>query len=134
MILLDGGLTKNKFVKVDFFAYASLKKRFMKVILDLLENEIGKHEFRKVKNNLYFKDKEGFYVFATKNKFNSLDNLISYVCRYLSRPVMDESRILDYDGNSVTFWYQRHEDGVIVIEKIHAYEFIHRLIIHKEDL
>lgn len=130
MILLDGGLAKNKFVKVDFFAYSSLRKRFMKVILDLLENEIGKDEFRKVKNQLYLKDKNGFYVFAPKNKFNSLDNLLSYVCRYLSRPVMAESRILDYDGTFVTFWYQRHEDDIIVIEKIHAHEFIHRLIIH----
>lgn len=43
---------------------------------------------------------------------------------------MAESRILDYDGTFVTFWYQRHTDNVIVIEKIHAYEFIHRLIIH----
>ena len=43
---------------------------------------------------------------------------------------MAESRILDYDGIFVTFWYQRHTDNVIVIEKIHAYEFIHRLIIH----
>lgn len=130
MILLDGGLSKNKFVKVDFFAYSSLRKRFMKVILDLLENEIGKTEFRKLKNILYLKDKNGFYVFAPKNKFKSLNNLLSYVCRYLSRPVMAESRILDYDGDFVTFWYQRHEDDLEVIEKIHAYEFIHRLIIH----
>lgn len=130
MILLDGGFAKNKFVKVDFFAYASLKKRFMKVLLDLLENEIGKDSFSKIKNQLYLKDKNGFYVFAPKNKFNSLNNLLSYVCRYLSRPVMAESRILDYDGDFVTFWYQRHEDDIIVIEKIHSYEFIHRLIIH----
>ena len=43
---------------------------------------------------------------------------------------MAESRIIDYDGDFVTFWYQRHEDDLVVIEKIHAYEFIHRLIIH----
>ena len=43
---------------------------------------------------------------------------------------MAESRILDYDGQFVTFWYQRHEDDIIVIEKLHAYEFIQRLIMH----
>ncbi len=43
---------------------------------------------------------------------------------------MAESRIIDYDGQYVTFWYQRHEDDVIVIEKLHAYEFIQRLIMH----
>ena len=73
---------------------------------------------------------KGFYVYAPKCKFKSIDGLISYVCRYLSRPVMAESRILDYDGTFVTFWYQRHNDDVIVIEKIHAYEFISRIIVH----
>lgn len=59
-----------------------------------------------------------------------MDSLLSYVCRYLSCPVMAESRILNYDGNFVTFWYQWHEDNLIVIEKLHAYEFIQRLIMH----
>ena len=43
---------------------------------------------------------------------------------------MAESRIINYDGDFVTFWYQRHEDNIIVIERLHAYEFIQRLIMH----
>ena len=43
---------------------------------------------------------------------------------------MAQSRIIDYDGTYVTFWYDRHEDGRRVTEKIHAYDFIKRLIIH----
>ena len=43
--------------------------------------------------------------------------LLEYVTRYVSRPVMTESRIIDYDGTYATFWYQRHEDDKIVIEK-----------------
>lgn len=130
MILLDGGFSKTNFVKVNFFSYSSFRKRFMKVLLDLLQKEIGKDEFKKIKNSLYFDYKDGFYVYAPPNKHKSLKELLKYVCRYLSRPVMAESRILDYDGNYVTFWYQRHEDDVVVIEKIHAYEFIQRLIMH----
>lgn len=130
MILLDGGISTNKFIPIDFFSYASFRKRFMKILLDLLENEIGKDTFRKIKNDLYFNFPDGFYVYAPKCKFKSMDGLLSYVCRYLSRPVMAESRILNYDGNFVTFWYQRHEDNLIVIEKLHAYEFIQRLIMH----
>lgn len=130
IILLDGGISKTKFVNVSFFSYASFRKRFMKVLLDLLEAELGKDDFRKIKNNLYFKNKDGFYVYAPKSKFKSVNALLSYVCRYLSRPVMAESRIIDYDGKFITFWYQRHEDDLIVIEKIDAFQFIHRLIIH----
>lgn len=130
MILLDGGISKTKFKNIDFFSYPSFRKRFMKVILDLLEQQLGKKEFRRLKNDLYLRYPKGFYVHAPKSKFKSVKGLLSYVCRYLSRPVMAESRILDYDGSYVTFWYQRHHDDLIIIEKLHAYEFIHRLIIH----
>lgn len=135
MILLDGGVSNiNKsFVNINFFSYASFRKRFMKLILDMLENDIGKDKFRKIKNSMYFEHKDGFYVYAPPNKFKSLTQLVKYVCRYVARPVMAESRIINYDGEYITFWYQRHEDDKIVIEKVHAFEFISRLIIHIPD-
>lgn len=135
MILMDGGISNKykEFVKVDFFSYPSFRKRFMKVLLDLLEEDIGKKKFRKIKNSMYFKHKEGFYVFAPPSKYKSYKDLIKYVCRYVARPVMAESRIIDYDGTFVTFWYQRHEDDLIIIEKVHAFEFISRIIIHIPD-
>lgn len=82
---------------------------------------------------MYQKHKEGFYVFALPSKFKSYTDSIKYVCRYVARPVMAESRIIDYDGKYVTFWYQRHNDDLIIVEKIHAFEFISRLIIHIPD-
>ena len=93
MILLDGGISKTGFKNIDFFSYPSFRKRFMKVILDLLEDNIGKDDFRRLKNDLYRRYPKGFYVYAPKSKFKSVKGLLSYVCRYLSRPVMAESRI-----------------------------------------
>lgn len=135
MLLLDGGISnKNKdFIKIDFFSYPSFRKRFMKVLLDMLETDIGKNEFRELKNQIYLNHKEGFYVYAPPSKFKSYTELIKYVCRYVVRPVMAESRIIDYDNTYVTFWYQRHNDNLIIIEKVHAFEFISRLIVHIPD-
>lgn len=130
MILLDGGVSKTGIVKIDFFSYASFRKKFMAILLNLMEKEVDTKEFIQIKNQMYKKYKDGFYVYAPKSKFKNYIELIKYVTRYVSRPVIAESRIIDYDGTYVTFWYQRHEDDKIVIEKIHAYEFIARLIIH----
>ena len=130
MILLEGGINKDSFVPVNFFSYAAFRKRFMKVLLDLLDKEINTVEFENLKRSLYKNLKDGFYVYSPPSKFKSVDALIKYVTRYVSRPVMAESRILNYDGTYVTFWYQRHEDNKIVIEKIHAFEFISRIILH----
>ena len=130
MILLEGGINKDSFVPVNFFSYATFRKRFMKVLLDLLDKEINTVEFKNLKRTLYKNLKDGFYVYSPPSKFKSVDALIKYVTRYVSRPVIAESRILNYDGTYVTFWYQRHEDNKIVIEKIYAFEFISRIILH----
>ena len=43
---------------------------------------------------------------------------------------MAQSRIINYDGKFITFYYQRHEDDKRVEETISAFDFIKRLIIH----
>ena len=43
---------------------------------------------------------------------------------------MDKSRILDYDGKFITYYYDRHENGKRVEIKIHAFDFIKKLIIY----
>ena len=53
-----------------------------------------------------------------------------YIGRYLGRPVIATSRIDSYDGESVTFHYNRHEDNQLVTETIPVMDFIQRLIQH----
>lgn len=71
MILLDGGISNKfkEFIKVDFFSYSSFRKRIMKILLDLLEEDIGKSEFKKIKNDMYFNYKDGFYFYVPPSKF-----------------------------------------------------------------
>ena len=70
---------------------------------------------------------------APKVKSRDIKATVKYVIRYSGKPAMAQSHILNYDGEFVTFWYDRHEDNKRVEEKIHAYDFIKRLIIHIYD-
>ena len=80
---------------------------------------------------LYKRYPDGFYVNApSKEAFSSPMAVARYITRYIGRPVMAQSRITAYDGTSVTYWYQRHEDDGIVYKTEHAHEFIKELIIH----
>ena len=90
MILLEGGINKDGFVPVNFFSYAAFRKRFMKVLLDLLDKEINTVEFKNLKRTLYKNLKDGFYVYSPPSKFKSVDALIKYVTRYVPHPVMAE--------------------------------------------
>lgn len=46
---------------------------------------------------------------------------------------MAQSRILYCDGSYVVFYYQRHEDDMYVVEKVHVYDLIKHLIVHIPD-
>lgn len=56
--------------------------------------------------------------------------LIKYISRYLGRPVIALRRIDSYDGENVTFHYNRHKDNVFVKKTIPALDFISLLIQH----
>lgn len=117
------------------FPYIMLRKRWMTTLLANLKSSIDFSRFSLTKftnlaNILYHKYPEGFYVHAPKSDFNSASAVTKYIVRYIGRPAMAQSRITNYDGQNVTFWYQRHEDNKKVWETVPAHDFIKRLIIH----
>ena len=97
------------------------------MLLEQLTSRIGP-TFRKVKNEIYAKHANGFYVRAKPNLCTP-DITIKYISRYLGRPVIATSRIDDYDGENVSFHYTRHEDNKTITETVPALDFIKKLCI-----
>ena len=117
------------------FPYTMLRKRWMTTLLANLESSIdfsrnSSVKFTNLVNRLCHNYDNGFYVHTPASDFNSASKVTKYIVRYIGRPAMARSRITDYDGKQVTFWYQRHEDNKKVVETISAHDFIKRLIIH----
>lgn len=133
-------------IKYSFFNYASLRKSFMKCLLDLLYNEIRTKEFYQLKCKLYKHKGNGFYVYAPKIqldsfKHNQVKYLVEYVTRYASHPPMSEARItnIDYTNNEVSYYYDPHEDDNLDDDKLKrgrqyvtesVFTFIGKLIRH----
>lgn len=116
-----------------YFSYEALRKRWQKILLDeIIKREGNKDSFRRLKNKIYKNNKDGFYVHA-KNEIKSAKIAAKYIGRYVGRPAIAESRIIAYDGESVTFKYKRHEDNKEIIEKVSVFEFIKKVIIHIPD-
>lgn len=128
-LISEGGYSDNGFWRnFNYFNYTFLRYAFRTALLGEMEKRIGP-SFKKVKSLCYREHKEGFYVYAKPNKCDP-KTVIKYIGRYLGRPVIATSRIDKYDGESVTFHYNRHEDGQLVEETIPVMEFIGRLIQH----
>lgn len=129
VLIAEIALSKNKCIKWEYFDFNALSKRFMKIILDLMSEELGS-TFIKIKNNLYKKYNNGFYVYAEKKEFKSLKDGVEYVTRYCGRPSISENRILNYDGNNVTYCYNDHKDNSYHEITVTANEFIAILLRH----
>ena len=128
-LLAEAALGNTKTTKKDFFPYEMLRKRFRTYILNFLHSAIGK-SFKSLKDKCYSEYENGFYVRAKASEFKSSKKHVEYVLRYCGRPCFAAYRIIDIKDDYISFWYQRHEDDKIVVEKIHIFEFISRLIKH----
>ena len=124
----------KKFKDFKYFNYDALSKRFMKILLDNMEKYFGKDIFKDIKNKMYLKYPNGFYV---NNKlqddgfdFKDIESLLSYLTRYCSRPAMAESRIINYDGNNVTYSFIDHTNEDYHEVTCSAHSFISKLLNH----
>ncbi len=130
VLIAEVKLSSNGLIsKFEYFDFNALSKRFQKILLDLLEKEIGP-SFKKEKYDSYKNHKNGFYVYAEKKEFKSLKDGIEYVTRYCGRVPISENRIVSYDGKNVTFSYNDHKDESYHEVTVSAEEFIGILLRH----
>ena len=128
-LLTEGGFSDDGFWRVvKHFNFTYLRKAFQTALLNEMEKRIGP-SFKKTKSAVYKNTKNGFYVYAKPNLCDP-DTVAKYISRYLGRPVIATSRIDSYDGENVTFHYNKHEDNSYVRKTIPALDFIQLLIQH----
>lgn len=136
MLLSEGAVGNNTpWRKFSYFPFIYLRKSWMNVLLKNILSSLNPkifniQHFKNLVSKLYNSYKDGFYVHAPCIDFNSPEAVANYITRYIGRPAMAQSRITDYDGKNVTFWYQRHEDNKKVSVTLSAFDFIKSLIIH----
>ena len=126
-LITKGGYSNDGVWKASHhFNYTFLRNAFHTALLNEMETILGP-SFKKTKAKCYTEHKHGFYVYAKPNKCDPTV-VTKYIGRYLGRPVIATSRIDNYDGETVTFHYNRHEDNKLVVETIPTMDFIKRLI------
>ena len=131
MMVTEGGTgNKTEWRHIKHISYLALRKRWQKLLLDSLTELVDNHsEAKRLKSKLYKDKDKGFYVHA-KTQIKSAKIAAKYIGRYVGRPAIAESRIIKYDGKTVTYKYTRHEDDKVVVETVTAHEFLKKVIIH----
>ena len=131
VIMSEGGFDQNKeWVNIPYISYTALRKTWQYQVLTNLKKQIpDTKENKQLIDRLFKKNANGFYVRA-KDKITSFE-VIRYIGRYVRHPAIANSRIVDYDGETVTFWYERDEKRFY--KTMSAEDFITAIIGHIPD-
>ena len=130
-LFTEGGIDKSNkwFKKIQHITYNYLRKSWQKLVLDIIKDNFKDVRTKRLINRLYKTYKEGFYVNAERDLTN-IKQASKYIGRYLARPAIAEYRITDYDGKTVTFWYENKKPKKKIIVRIDVLEFIGKLTQH----
>lgn len=141
MLLTCGGLSldRDRWVENFFIPHQALKPMWRYNVVSFIRNSAKKQQLilpAAVKFNLnalldtlYSKI---WYVSLGRKLPNAKFTLI-YIGRYTKRPVIAESRILEYDGESVLFSYEDQISSKTLYVRLTVEDFIARLIRHIPD-
>lgn len=130
-LFTEGGIDKDNkwFKKVSHIPYKYLRKSWQKLVLDIIKKNFTDIRTKRLVNKLYKTYNEGFYVNAERDLTN-IKQATKYIGRYLARPAIAEYRITNYDGKSVTFWYENKKPKKKITVTIEVLEFIGKLTQH----
>ncbi len=138
----SGGMTKaNLYKSIDFVSYEQIIISWKKGLLRNLrrwcnQNLTWKDLYEELWliNKLYsqkdkdFNEKSRYINFS--KKANNFDIVLSYIGRYLKRPIIAQSRIIAYDGKNITFSYKDKYDNTVKTMTVSAIDFIWYLVQH----
>lgn len=130
-LVTEGAIdNRNEWISSDYISYEYLRKSWQKVLMDLLKKWFPDNlKVKDLIDELYLRYPKGFYVNAEK-KMKDAKGAAKYIGRYLARPAIAEYRVVKYDGETVHFWYEDHQTGKRVDQKLPVYKFIFALLQH----
>jgi len=135
LLLTEGAMgLQTEWKQYNYFHYERLRKSWQKGLLDALSKTIKerKKEYSRLRNKLYAVYTNGFYVYGERVVKNS-KAAMKYVGRYTGRPAIANSRIVKYDGKTVTYYCDNKETGKGEEITVSVFEFMKKVVIHIAD-
>lgn len=130
-------LNGDRLVKNIFFSKDMLQERWRYALLDRLEEELRQGRLRlppDLRPKRLLRDVNYEYGLLWRIEEHGCTNkhqLLTYVARYIGRPPISNSRILEFDAHHVRFRYRdKLDDNRVHEATIPTQEFIDRLIEH----
>jgi hypothetical protein len=131
VLVTEGGLQgERKWQPVKHFPAKSVCRRFQRHVLTALRKKFkGNKKVLALVGRCFDRYPKGFWV-NVQRSYQNARMAVAYCCRYTGRPPISQSRIVAYDGENVTYWYDDYRTKERVTLTVSAEEFLFRLLQH----
>ena len=112
VLVTEGGMNEaQEWKEQTFLNYKTLRKVWQYEILTALRAAMPPNvQTKRLIDKLFRKYRQGFYVHAEPRVENG-EGISRYIGRYIRHPAIADTRIVAYDGDTVTFYYQDRQRG-----------------------
>jgi len=133
IIMTNGGIDieKQEWKELGFIPFEKLHTKWQYYLTNMMKKEFKTKEMKDLVNELYRKYPEGFVANISKGRApKKAKGLAMYLAKYVASPPISVNRIIKYDGESVTYWYNDHETKRPKKETVDVLTFVGRMVQH----
>lgn len=133
IIMTSGGVETelDNWIDLGYFKYEIIHKKWQYHLFKMVKSYFGTAEINKLLDGLWKKYPNGLVANVSKgNVPESCKGLSRYLAKYVASPPIAVRRIVDYDGTTVTYWYQDHKTRSKKFERVDVFTFIGRMVQH----
>ena len=133
IIMTNGGINEKtgKWVDLGYFPYRIIHKKWQHHLCQMLRDRSSGQEMKGLIDELYNRYPKGFVAHVSKGQVpERCKGLARYLAKYVVSPPIAIRRILNYDGQHVTYWYKDHETKAKEVETVPVLTFIGRMVQH----
>jgi hypothetical protein len=132
-IVTEGGFDRKwNWIHTYYMPYKFWRRKWQYHLLTMLKKEMPKCRENSVFIDQLFQNYEEGFVMNGERRFEKGEgwNMARYIGRYVKHPPIAESRIMNFDGNHVTYWYEDSETKQKKTITMDKFEFIRLLLSH----
>jgi len=132
IIMTAGGLDENnKWYDINYIPFDVLHKKWQNHLFNMIKEKLSDTPgVAELIDKLWYKYPSGIVAFIHKKPIPTIERLAKYLAKYVVSPPIAISRIMDYNGRTVKYWYNDHKTGKKEEVEVPVMEFIRRMVQH----
>ena len=133
IIMTSGGVhvDSKRWIDLGYFNYETIHKKWQYHLFGMVKAYFDSDQINRLVNELWRKYPRGLVANVSKgNVPNECRGLARYLAKYVASPPIAVRRIVNYDGETVRYWYQDHKTQSKKFETVTVYTFIGRMVQH----